>query len=152
MPAGTNGNKLGRHVVMLVPDIFFYYFHFIQKINIDAKPIMNLIGWNFKNLFPINHPCDGIFTWLECSLNDVLVRYCFGFFCFVDWKSKMAVIARQYFNIRLYGENIFFNYSSVKPLNHLLANMARMFLQGSFTIFLLLFVSIRNPRLLPQQL
>jgi hypothetical protein len=45
MPAGTNGNKLGRHVVMLVPDIFFYYFHFIQKINIDAKPIMNLSGF-----------------------------------------------------------------------------------------------------------
>ena len=44
MPAGTNGNKLGRNVVMVVPDIFFYDFHFIQKINIDAKPIMNLIG------------------------------------------------------------------------------------------------------------
>ena len=141
------GNKLGINVTWIVFKTL-HDFCFIQKFNIAARA-------NFSDLFKFkkdfllqNCMCDGYPPWYIWTKS-------FMFF-FANQKSRMASIARQVHILEPDGKmkkiacfrrwpppqekltldpmgKLFKNYSDLKPLYHLKANLAGMWLGCSFT-------------------
>ena len=93
-------------------------FCYLWKFNIIFGQLCFLIGWNFQYLPLRKHMCDGIVTWLECSVYAPIMRWVIQAlvnFLFPDeecGRNRKHIVD---FNITIHNEHIL---SNLPKLSH----------------------------------